>query len=823
MSIQPIQKTFSIGKKIIFVFLFAIFTVLLAFLVSRITFKDMLERVDTITSPDYKVRLVNQLTRDILQLDHIQHGLAVGFMEITSDQYLTKYKQIHEDLLILQSWFNQNPSQTQRLDSIQNLLVQRDSSFRDYLLVRQKMVSGENLETQLSSIGKIVSNTPVDSSIRTTEHQRITTTVSDEEAVSAAKEERSFLSRVFGTKKKEPTILSRYVQEEVNVQVDTIVGARSPASQIQIDQAVREIKAAQLDQSKEFIDREIELLQSSNMLIQKMMSLLESVEYEALIQGEIENKEAKEVVNDSVMRIIYILLFFLAIMAFMIYQILADIRKNNAYRKALEAAKEEAENHAAAKQRFLANISHELRTPLQSIIGYAEQMRATGKVESHMIGAVYQSSEHLLQIVNEVLDYSRIHSGKIILEEKNFNIESLIADVVTIVKQSASLKKLALSYQIQLGGSPLLFGDAYRIRQILFNLLSNALKFTHEGQVSLAASTVTYPTFTELNIAVKDTGIGIEENHLDKIFEHFEQAEHNNSGEYFGSGLGLSIVKGICEQMGGFIRVESEKGVGSTFYVQVVLKQADLSLQTDQIIHPKPKTLNPTGKVWVVDDDRLIVSLCKTILEKYNIPYQTFSTPQSLLATPLTSEVNKILMDIRMPGMSGLELIGILKQRALNQDQDLTIVACTAQALPDEQAQLLAQGFDDLLLKPFKEAELLRILQIDASPTPLPSKDPLVAFTDGDITLQDQLIQQFIKDCQEDASHLKIAYQQDNVEMLELILHRLAGRTAQMGFEPLSFRFRKMEIDVRNEDIPSIQEMDQLIHELLDNSHRLAL
>lgn len=369
----------------------------------------------------------------------------------------------------------------------------------------------------------------------------------------------------------------------------------------------------------------------------------------------------------------------------------------------------------------------------------------------------------------------------------------------------------------------MLYGDAYRVRQILFNLLSNAIKFTQEGQVSLAASTVHYPDFTELNLAVHDTGIGIEHAHLEKIFEHFEQAEHNNSGEFFGSGLGLSIVKAICEQMGGYVRVESEKGKGSTFYVQVVLQPEQSIEAFESIEKPSEPAYMPTKKVWVVDDDALIVSLCQAILRKHQIPFETFSNPEALLAAPLDPDVNKILMDIRMPGMSGIQLIQILRQKARQLDQELRIIACTAQALPDEQAELRSLGFDDLLLKPFKEADLLRVLQIDATPEPLPSKGHLAAFTDGDITLQDQLIQQFIQDCDEDAAQLKIAYQQQNIETLGLLLHRLAGRTAQMGFDPLAFRFRKMEIDVRNEELPQKHQLDGLLKELTENSHRLAL
>src|SRR5690606_24504477 len=246
-----------------------------------------------------------------------------------------------------------------------------------------------------------------------------------------------------------------------------------------------------------------------------------------------------------------IILAFFLITTIMLYLILGDIRRNNAYRLALEAAKEEAEYHAAAKQRFLANMSHELRTPLQSIIGYSEQLKQEHPVEDTKIDAIYQSSEHLLQIVNEILDYSRITSGKIVLNEKPFSVEDLANSVVAVMKTQAHAKGLTLDFNTRILGSGDVLGDAFRIKQILFNLLGNAIKFTDQGKVTLNVSTVVYANKTELNIVIKDTGKGIPAEDLERIFNDFEQSENANSGVYFGSGLGLSIVKAICESMNG--------------------------------------------------------------------------------------------------------------------------------------------------------------------------------------------------------------------------------------------------------------------------------
>src|SRR5690606_20446743 len=220
------------------------------------------------------------------------------------------------------------------------------------------------------------------------------------------------------------------------------------------------------------------------------------------------------------------------VIAIMVYFILADIRKNNAYRAALEAAKEEEEYHAAAKQRFLANMSHELRTPLQSIVGYAEQLKMKHNEENTMVDAIHQSTEHLLQIVNEILDYSRINSGKISLEAHPIDMREITNNIIGIMQPLALKKNLTLTHSVQADPELVLSGDPYRVRQILFNLLSNAIKFTENGSVKVDVAirsmnkrtTITSaqemkkrPSTVLLDIQVEDTGIGIADENLERI------------------------------------------------------------------------------------------------------------------------------------------------------------------------------------------------------------------------------------------------------------------------------------------------------------------
>ena len=823
MSTNNIQSTESVRRKIIFVFVSCAFALVLAWIISRVAFTEMMDTVDSITIPDPKLERVSRISRDIMRLDQLQRSQAFLENNTSYKSFSRESAKIGLSLDTLSQSYEGSPTQQARIDSIKLLLQQRDNLFKSYVKVREKVVDSHEFSEQLQLLSDILYEPGPDSKVITTERKRRTTTIAGDTSTLTTtapidNDDRGFFSRLFGRKKAAqplPVVEERrMVQEELETVVDTIPATKRDSTLARIDSAVQHFQMLQQQQREQFVNREMELTIASNALISNMLSILHSVENEAMQQMEIDNQQAKAVVNDSVWRIGAIILAFFVITTVMLYLILGDIRRNNAYRLALEAAKEEAEYHAAAKQRFLANMSHELRTPLQSIIGYSEQLKQEQDVEDDKISAIYQSSEHLLQIVNEILDYSRITSGKIVLNEQPFSVEELANSVVAVMKTQAQAKGLILDFNTRILGAGGVIGDAFRIKQVLFNLLSNAIKFTDRGKVTLNVSTVVYAEKTELNVVVKDTGKGIPAEDLDRIFNDFEQSENANSGVYFGSGLGLSIVKAICESMGGDVRVESKKGYGSVFKVNIPLNTAATTVP-EATPRTKRQDAKPfEGCIWIIDDDRLILGLCKNILSKYRIPFRCFTSPGEVLSADWDPEVKTMLMDIRMPEMNGMELNRELRKKIGT--TDVTIYACTAQVLPEEQEQILAQGFDGLLLKPFKEADLLNLLNISPErPAAPPVQATLRQFADDDKETSD-IIALYTQDTTNDIASLRQNYLQQDAAGVELLLHRLAGRTAQIGADKIAFQLRKMEIDVRSGEFPEKYALEGIISQLTD-------
>lgn len=807
-------------QKVIFVFLASCMALALAYTISKMTFDKMLDTVDSISTPNEKLRLVSKISRDILQLDQIQRSQLLLQNNTTTFEtdaypsYVDNSNTVFSNLDSLKQLFTNDQIQQIRIDSIGELLKERNKIFLSYIQIRKSLVDNTTFTKQIKNINELIQSSPKSDTVVTTQ-TTIKTTVPEE--AKEEKDDRGFFAKLFGVKKKQPTPLetAEIIKEEYSVQVESINKKPEKAAKAKIDKAIQSLEQRQRLQNSTFNSRETELTIAGNILTNNIIDILYEVEEEAKIQMELDTKNAQITVNQSVSKISYILIASFIIMSILIYLILSDIRKANTYRLALEKSKEEAEYHSAAKQRFLSNMSHELRTPLQSIIGYTEQLKKSLIPDSN-IEVIHHASEHLLQIVNEVLDYNRIISGKFIFQKETVLITDVVNEVTKTLQPLANQKKLNLTVEEQLNGSGYVLGDAFRLRQILFNLISNAIKFTNEGSIVVGVKAVDYGTKTDINLSVTDTGSGISDQDLDHIFDEFEQGENHESGENFGSGLGLSIVKTLIEAMDGTIKVKSKVDQGSTFSVHLSLMSSHKLEPQDLEDRNKEMESNDLGTVWIVDDDTFILDLCSTILRNNHIKHKIFSSPQALLDEPTDPQVSHILMDMRMPGLSGKELNHILTKRI---SKSVKTIAFTAQALPEERSKILSEGFHALLIKPFREAELLGILGL--SPIEETQRNystdldlGILPFIYEDPSELAKIINLFIKDTLSDLANLKIAIKEKNTIDSEILFHRLAGRTAQLGQEKIAFNLRKNEIDTRNGEIPELKDIIEIENQL---------
>ncbi|HTN21721.1 MAG TPA: ATP-binding protein [Pelobium sp.] len=765
--------------KIIFGFLMAILALIAAWGVSKLVFDEMIETVDQVSKPDEKLSLVNHIFNDVSRLDQKQKYLAIKKGD--DKAFINETRAIKLNLDTLKRLYATDSLQLKRINSIRKLLAERDHQFILYLTVRDSLLNTNSFSKEIEKLNSIFAERTFqsDSAIYTTESKTSTTTLADEK-------NKGFFSKLFGKKKSDSY---KVVSEELKIRRDTLDQFAEDSILRNMENSLNYIKNQQKLKSNKFIAKESSLASASNKLTQQMLAVLEEVRSEALAQVAYKGTLARAVVNKGIRQITFILIAFFALTVLLIYFILTDIGKSNRYRLALEKAKELADYNARAKQRFLSNMSHEIRTPLQSIVGYSEAIQKSETPDKKAVQAIQMSASHLLYIINEILDYSRIASGKFNLKHENFALNNIINEVILILQPLASQKNLALVAEINMADNLWLKGDAFRLKQILYNLIGNAIKFTDTGSVKLVVQSSLKQDNAILNIKIEDTGTGISQKSLATIFDEFDNGNLTETSEFNSTGLGLSIVKQLVDLLEGKITVESEVGRGTTFSLELAYQMGVAQKSIDKLPeNPEKKFTDKT--VWIIDDDQLILDLCSLILSEKKIKHQTFNKPAELFDYQVPKDLAYVLMDMRMPEVDGLTLFKAIKPRL---PEKTLVYAITAQVLPLEQQKILDAGFNGIIIKPFTEESLLKILTNAELTFENFNPENLKKMTFGDQNQLTKILKRFVTDCLADIELLTQHITKQDFNFCRLIVHRLAGRTGQIGYKSLAYQFRKME------------------------------
>ena len=403
-----------------------------------------------------------------------------------------------------------------------------------------------------------------------------------------------------------------------------------------------------------------------------------------------------------------------------------NIRRTIRYEEDILEARERAEKLALTKTRFLNNMSHEIRSPLTTIIGFTEQLENNEYDEEKRkhLHAIRSSSDHLLNTVNDVLDYSKLDAGKLMLENAAFNIYNTIEEVIYSFSVHAEKKGISINSNLQIEKNVMVMGDEFRLRQILFNLTGNAIKFTAKGSVTITASAL-WKNETELvlKLEILDSGVGIPHDQLDLIFEEFAQATNNKIDgrrSIRGTGLGLPICKMLVEMQGGNINVQSEINKGSLFTVNIPYIVA-----TEEEIKPNPITAavdksnvstNETAfffgkRALVVEDNDMNIMLLSLLLKKYFIEFDVAKDGEAGYDLFNSNNYDIILTDINVPKLTGDQLAAAIRRSDDPVKAALPIIALTASIVADDLDSYLRTGINDIMIKPFKEADFSAMLR----------------------------------------------------------------------------------------------------------------
>ena len=377
----------------------------------------------------------------------------------------------------------------------------------------------------------------------------------------------------------------------------------------------------------------------------------------------------------------------------------------------LKLAKDKAEEMSQAKGEFLANMSHEIRTPMNGVIGTLQLLSDTklGAAQQEYVDTAHKSAHSLLTILNDILDLSKIEAGKLNIELIPLDIREIVSELITLHSMTAEEKVIRLHADIDEQLPQVLIGDPTRIRQILANLISNALKFTEKGHVLVKISVVSSDdNNADIRMAVEDTGVGIREEIKDRLFNEFTQADGSTTRKYGGTGLGLAIVKQLVEMMHGQFGVESVPGEGSTFWFRVTLGVSAEQTIKQPFEHELELTGNLSGHVLLVEDNPINQMVAQKMLEKIGIKATLAADGQEALDMLEQDEFDAVLMDCQMPVMDGYEATRrIREQDALLK---LPVIAMTANVMEGDREKCIEAGMNDYIGKPFVEMDLKKTL-----------------------------------------------------------------------------------------------------------------
>ena len=402
----------------------------------------------------------------------------------------------------------------------------------------------------------------------------------------------------------------------------------------------------------------------------------------------------------------------------MLLSVFNDISVYRRAELAMQEAKEAAELATRTKSQFLANMSHEIRTPINAVIGLSQLAHDETSISTirSFLGKINSSATSLLEIINDLLDFSKIEAGKLALEKEPFELGKMLDDVWVIMEVSAGKKGLHLAKSVDPNIPQNLVGDSLRLRQVFINLISNAIKFTESGSVTVRVNCLAKSdTEARIECAVQDTGIGISSQQQAILFQPFTQGDGSTTRKYGGTGLGLAICKELVHQMGGDIRIVSTLGAGSNFIFTVTLESAPAVATSTRDESEAQNNGSPpqdlTGmRVLLAEDNAINQLLAKTLLNRAGVDVVLASNGEEAvyLLTHGADEFDAVLMDIQMPVMDGLEATTLIRnQLGLT---DIPIIALTAHALEEEKQRCMDAGMNAHAIKPINAQELLSVL-----------------------------------------------------------------------------------------------------------------
>lgn len=515
-----------------------------------------------------------------------------------------------------------------------------------------------------------------------------------------------------------------------------------------------------------------------------------------------------------------------------------DITQRKQMEKQLQEARKEADQANRAKSTFLANMSHEIRTPINGILGFISLFAKTelNEKQKEYLAPIESSAKHLLKIINDILDLSKIEAGRFSIDHELFNLPDTITSTIALLKPLAKDKGLNLELNLDSALPKMVIGDGTRIGQVLSNLVNNSIKFTDAGVISIKVNVKeTEQNISQVLFSVRDNGIGINAQDQKSLFEPFHQVESNTNRRYPGTGLGLTICKNLVEAMGGQIDVESKKGEYTyiDFKIPLAIAPKSMSGETNEYTNPEDVFRGKGLSVLVVDDNEINRRFLGALLERHEI--NSIGAESGIQALELCNQqaFNLIFMDIHMADMDGFETTRRIRAQSPH-NRYIPVVAVSADVIGQSSQRFIDQGLDDFLAKPVNERALIHKLRdifpersvVNTCLQPEQSdkeyvvlnRDKGIALAGNDVVLWKQSVDLVRSNLPSDIDQLEYYSQDKDWKNLKQAAHKLVGSTSYIGAEI----FEKLCRDLQSATLEPYEEnISKILLELKDAARQL--
>ena len=757
-----------------------------------------MQQMNLLTTPtslrdqlDHRRHITHRIISQLYDAESIGQTLRTGNLN-EYYHYLKAMKEVNASIDTLETILTDTLQQA-RLDTVRTLLQNKQWNMYAVLEAMRNTPTDQIYQEQLDSL------IAQQDSLLSTPHIR-RKVITHHNSYTIHHKKKGFFKRladVFAPGKEDSTQVSNVIQEEYT---DTLDEVYSPIDTISSMITGIQHKVFQTRQKEtEMLNTRISSLRViGSGLSQRVNQLLENIEHDEqeaartkLMQEEEIRKEAAETMAKIAIAAFVLVLVFSIVIA-------RDITRNNHYRRELEKAKSYAENLLVAREKLMLTITHDIKAPAGSIIGYIDLLirLVNDRRQQFYLSNMKSSAQHLLALVTSLLDYHRLEAGKMDLHPVAFNPHELLTDIYNSFLPLAEKKQLQLDFKEKLPETLTLEGDPFRIRQIVENLLSNALKFTAAGGITLQAE---YHG-NQFVFCVSDTGCGMTASEQERIFKEFTRLSSAQGQEGFG--LGLSITRKLVELLLGRIDIESAPGKGSTFKVSMPLPS----------ISPKPApgskepaiTLPKIHlRIAIIDDDRIQMHLTEAMLHNaaeevkgFKVEAVCCEQPEELIEQLKNRTFDLVFTDIQMPAMNGFELLHHLRNQNFAQAQSIPVIAITARGDMNEN-DFLQKGFAGMLQKPFNQSELKKVVKnalthltvSDNIPDTLPVQkethetsphtdqpynfSPLTAFSEDDPEAAKEILRTFAQETQKNMEKLQTAISNKDMEALCATAHKM--------------------------------------------------